>query len=344
MSLNKRKVFRSPIFWIGLACLLVPTLWPVADSAFALIFDRNISSSANILPSKIMGGSGGFGGGKTFYVNALASRAQNFPSDSTFATIQLALNACVTDRGDVVLVAPASYAITVPLTMTKDNVKLMALDQPAAGSQNVYITTTDAASSATDLIQIDANDIVVSGLKFTPGNDCVNAIDIADTSVSDNILIYNCRFAMTGSAASSIGVRIGDATAAATRGSHTVVRGCQFEGCKGYAAQINAPFARISECYANLAAATTGFATGDPGADVEMYGYFEIDHNIVTGNTNASNEPFFTALGVESHTGIGVIHDNLIHGAKGTDDIHPEMWINNYLGNEAGGALYDPKT
>lgn len=301
--------------------------------------DDDIDMNAAILPSKIAGG-GLVGAGYTFYVNNVSGRSHLFSGTRTFATIQAALDTCVSERGDVVCVLPGAFAITAPITMTKNDVALVAYSQRAIGHQPVEITTTDSDASCTDLIQVDADDCVISGFEFDPGNDCVNAIDVADTTACKNLLVDNCRFEMSGGAASNIGVRIGDDTNDASR---VVVQYCQFQGCKAYPVKISGSYAHIHDNFAALAASTVFFATGDAGADVEKWGYFLVENNDVTGNTNAPNEAFFTALGVEANTGIGVIRNNHIHGAVGTDDIHPEMWINNYLGNEAGGLLYDPK-
>lgn len=314
-----------------------------------MIRNRNISRNAAIALSKLQGG-GGITAGKTFFVNVDTQRTTFFPAKDTYATIQLALNACVSGRGDTVFILPGSYAITVPITMTLADVKLMAYDEPAVGQQTVTITSPDTASGATDLIQIDADNVVVSGICFTPGNDCVNAIDIADTTACQNILVDNCRFVMAGGAASNIGVRIGDGTTTkvdnfGTFGARTTVQNCQFISCKSRAIQISAPFAHIHHNFCFIEDDTIPFFGLDDygGAEAVAWGAYNIHDNMVSGNTTAADETLYVADGAEANTSVGLIHHNYIHGAIGTDAINPECWVSNYGGSEAGEVLLDPK-
>lgn len=66
-------------------------------------------------------------GGQAFYVDGVngGDGASGLDPDNALATVQAALNKCVSGRGDVIYVAPADYDESV--TITKDNVTLIGV-------------------------------------------------------------------------------------------------------------------------------------------------------------------------------------------------------------------------
>jgi hypothetical protein len=159
------------------------------------------------------------GGGNVYYVG-LASATHYEAADvndgtsplAPKATIQSALDACVADNGDVVVVFPGTYEQTVPITLTVDGVRLFAWDYtrgPAAPS--VFIT------SATDdfsLMTVNADAVEIAGLNFDNGSavaafDCIS---LATTGAVSGCFIHHNKFTNGGGYGVNIGSALGVAS------------------------------------------------------------------------------------------------------------------------------------
>jgi hypothetical protein len=175
---------------------------------------RNVSDHLNLL-----GGFSGINnpGARVYYVAATTAAGGDAPSDnntglspqSPFSTIQAGLDAATAARGDTVAVLPGSYTITAPLTMTKSNVKLVAVDgSQGAGHQGntAIVCSTDSVS----MLTIDAAGVTVQGFRFDHNTTtaAVSLIDVGGTTASPGAILRNLFVDMEGSATDTDGINL----------------------------------------------------------------------------------------------------------------------------------------
>ncbi len=166
-------------------------------------------------------------GGQVWYVGASGYTAAGngqTPSDSNkgtspqqpFSTIQKGLDSAVAGRGDYVALLPGTYTITAVLTMTKADVTLGPAHPISLYAEpNAVITT---ATDSISLLDIDASNITVEGLKFTNTASTSDTfmVDVADGTSSTGVTIRNCYFEGAGGANTLNQIRLGDGTQTAT--------------------------------------------------------------------------------------------------------------------------------
>lgn len=168
-----------------------------------MIHNRNIAPDAFIDSAKIAGS----GVGEVFYVAQASGRPYNafvprVTKDHMFTSIQAALNACVAERNDYVLVMPDAddYDITAALTMSKQNVHLIGVGGVVQGikygcNNNVRI---HQGTAATQVITVTGRGCEISGL-FLKG-----APDTTMISCSEHgLTVSNCMVGMATTSGSS---------------------------------------------------------------------------------------------------------------------------------------------
>lgn len=123
--------------------------------------DRYLRTGNIIGPQSTISGEFGSGANEpnVFFVDATNGSDNNDGRDprAPLDTIQAALNKCVTDRGDVVVIEPGSYAEN--LTVTKNYVHLVAAVEGGYGRPDVVPTTGTA-------ITVTGQGFVAKGIRF----------------------------------------------------------------------------------------------------------------------------------------------------------------------------------
>ena len=176
-----------------------------------MIKNRNIASDAFIDPSKIAG----FGMGEVFYVSKVSNAVthdwlrQRVASGHLFPDIQAALDACVANRNDYVIVMPdsATYAVAATLTMSKNSVHLIC---PSGICPSGMATNAARIIStyAGDWMTISADRVEVAGLFVRP---TVDQDGIILSGARAGLYIHNNSFGGTVTASGAGSTRmIGD--------------------------------------------------------------------------------------------------------------------------------------
>uniref|UniRef100_A0A6M3L1X9 Putative pectate lyase n=1 Tax=viral metagenome TaxID=1070528 RepID=A0A6M3L1X9_9ZZZZ len=235
-------------------------------------------------PVNLQGGfSGQFSpGGQIFYVGASGYAAHDgkAPNDSNdgqtpgtcLATIQAALNKCVTGRGDTVAILPGSYTVTAALTMTSDDVTLCSAHPvgPRSRGPVVIVNATDV-----NTLTINANDCVVDGLTFddnvatATADTAIIAVNTASTATDyTGTIIRNCYFDMLGSDGDRDGITLGLAGDTTDGALNSLVEGCVFLDCDQDALVIAAgsEHSVVRNCHIYDVAHTTRYGVECVGA------------------------------------------------------------------------------
>lgn len=190
-------------------------------------------------------------GGVTYYVGASGYTAGNggkAASDSNtgtspqapFATIQAALNACVSGRGDIVAILPGSYTITSNLTMTKDDVTLCAAHMPGPKERSgvKIVSATDPGAAGSGIVTVNANNVTIAGIEFdcnvaaATADAAVIAVNSSNTGVDyEGFKLLNCFIDMLGADSDMDGVALGLAGDATDGAIGALVDGCVIWDC-----------------------------------------------------------------------------------------------------------------
>lgn len=128
-----------------------------------------------------IGGSGAFGApaGKVFFVNVnTGSAARNFDrpwydvnGDTVFATLQAAIDQCVSDRGDVIYYARGYTTVTAPVLFNKAGISVIVQgygQNPLSGGE--YVTIDADAGYTTGPVGIISQPCRIVGLGFNSLN------------------------------------------------------------------------------------------------------------------------------------------------------------------------------
>ena len=164
-----------------------------------MIKDRNIDPGANIQLSKIAGLGLGPITGETFYVAKDGIQARTWldgrvPGDHLFLTIDAAINKCVAERGDVIIVAPGHTEDVVAAAGIDVDVANVSIIGLGNGDDRPTINFTTATTADID---IDAANILIENIYFdlTGIDKLAAAIDVN----AANFTLKNCEILMADS-------------------------------------------------------------------------------------------------------------------------------------------------
>jgi len=162
-----------------------------------MIKDRNIDPGANIQLSKIAGLGLGPIAGETFYVAKDGIQARTWldgrvPGDHLFLTIDAAINKCVAERGDVIIVAAGHTEAIVAAAGIDIDVANISIIGLGNGSDRPTISFTTVTTADID---IDAENILIDNIYFdlTGIDELAAPIDVN----AANFTIQNCEFLMS---------------------------------------------------------------------------------------------------------------------------------------------------
>ena len=178
-----------------------------------MIKDRNIDPGANIQLSKIAGLGLGPITGETFYVAKDAIQARTWldgrvPGDHLFLTIDAAINKCVAERGDVIIVAPGHTETVVAAAGIDVDVANVSIIGLGKGDDRPTINFTTATTADID---IDAANVLIDNIYFdlTGIDELAAPIDVN----AANFTIQNCEFLMADSGGQAVNAITTDANA-----------------------------------------------------------------------------------------------------------------------------------
>ena len=164
-----------------------------------MIKDRNIDPGANIQLSKIAGLGLGPITGETFYVAKKGIQSRTWldgrvPGDHLFLTIDAAINKCVAERGDVIIVAPGHTEDVVAAAGIDVDVANVSIIGLGNGDDRPTINFTTATTADID---IDAANILIENIYFdlTGIDKLAAAIDVN----AANFTLKNCEILMADS-------------------------------------------------------------------------------------------------------------------------------------------------
>lgn len=188
-----------------------------------MIKDRNIDPGANIQLSKIAGLGLGPITGETFYVakDGIQSRTWldgRVPGDHLFLTIDAAINKCVAERGDVIIVAPGHTETVVAAAGIDVDVANVSIIGLGKGDDRPTINFTTATTADID---IDAANILIENIYFdlTGVDELAAPIDVN----AANFTIRNCDFLMSDSGGQAV-----NAITTAAEAHNMKVLNCKF--------------------------------------------------------------------------------------------------------------------
>lgn len=304
-------------------------------------------------------------GGRIFYVAAsgwTSAGGGASPSDSNsglspsspFATIQKGLDSCTAGRGDQVAILPGSFTVTAAITMTKADVMLKSAVYVGPHEYSPVIITA-AATFDDNLIQVDADNVTISGLGFECGFTTVTAnqevIQVNSTNTTTDIygcIIENCYFdhlraagAATTTDTDLDTIKIGlDAN---DRAFNSIVRGCTIVECDQDAIVVNVGSlgAKILNNRIYDGTALTRIGVSLLGVGAEVTGNY-----IMCGTTSDTAGP--VSVGVAA--ALARVHNNYLI-ARGADTVGITV-INtatvfssgNWINAVAAGNIVDFKT
>ena len=244
------------------------------------------------------------------------------------ATGQQAHTLCVSGRGDTICYLPGTHTLTSPLAITKNNVRVVLLDPTAAVLQGDGVIT--------ELLQLDANYILVAGLRLVQATACVRLIDIADTTATTGIRIHHNHL-IGGAVASAYGIRNGEDQS----GNDALETYIGDNLISNFSAANILTYGGNCEIVRNhiyIRDAGIGVQLGDQGAAFTRLPCF-IMHNAFSGATDAGNEVPIDFAGTEANTQLWVAHGNVFaHCASPTTNKHPEGKGANYTGTATATA------
>jgi hypothetical protein len=176
--------------------------------------------------------------GRTFYVNPAAGGADEADSPfpiidgiETFASVQEAIDACVDNRGDLIIVKRGWTAITTPILFNKAGIRVVCqeygIPPQFKGEYFTQDNTTGGAPAA-----IISKGCHIDGMGFHTAWTGANSHNVQYDSASGEpgwVWLTNCRF-VNWAAATEYGLWM-DA------GANCLIEGCSFEG--DYAAPTN---------------------------------------------------------------------------------------------------------
>lgn len=210
-------------------------------------------------------------GGQVFFVSAGSPVAYRGigGSDSNdgrtpqrpLSTVSGALSLCVSGRGDTIVLLPGTITVTAPISITVADVTLTTGCAESASYPYGPTIITAAATYDNNLIQVDADNVVIEGIVFECGFTTVTAnqevVQVNSTNTTTDIsgfVMRNCLFDGTRSAGAAnaadadldflrLGLDSND------RVFHARVENCVFTACDQDAIAIPAaPGAVISNC------------------------------------------------------------------------------------------------
>lgn len=171
---------------------------------------------------------GGFAGGVTiqnlpilnsysndaFWVDSNTGSDQNKGTfNRPVATLEKAVSLCTSGRGDVILVKEGhSESLSAALEIDKAGVRIIGLGHNPANLPQITIT-------ADVSVELDANNVLLQGLRFTAGASGITA-GVAVTASVTGSSIVGCYFDQTSSFEFSRAIRVNDAC------DNTLIQGC----------------------------------------------------------------------------------------------------------------------
>ncbi len=231
-----------------------------------------------------------------------------------FSTIAEANSACVSGRGDLVLIADGSYTLSAALVPVA-NTKFAAIRQENPRFPSVTIT----AGAIADIVQVDVDHVVFEGIRFLAGdNTNDNIIDVADTADVVGFTVKNCVFDGADKT-SCVGIKAADATFTNTGMS---VTGCLFKDLTGTMISIGVlgmPYASISKnTFVHDINSGIGISLADTAAFATGKGYEIVDNTFLPFDATG-DEVGISIAGTEDTTGAGIIARNFFsYSAAGT--------------------------
>jgi len=172
---------------LGVVGLVVLMLFAANIDAKMTNYPNGITSfGAPVLPDE-----NGDVWGTAYFVSTDTSIASNgnkgTSRDIPFLTIQAAINACTTGKGDRIYVQNGSY--TENLTITKDDITIIG--------QSVSDTIVIGATDATDVLVITGNEVVIKGIQFDgydTGSD-ISLIKVGTVgTATSGVKVIGCQF------------------------------------------------------------------------------------------------------------------------------------------------------
>ena len=288
-------------------------------------------------------------GGATYYVGSQAAYDGATPSDTldgltpqtAKATIQAALDLCVTGRGDTVALLPGTITITAAITMTKDDVTLMSANPVGRRERSPAIIT--IGDTDVNMLEINANNVTVAGITFDDNVATATAdsaavkVNTASTAADYvGFKMINCYIDMGGSDTDRDALVLGfDATDGAIG---ALVEGCTILDCGQDAIVINvgSEYTEVRDCNIVDAAKTT------------RYGVEVLATSV---NIEACTIWTSTAGGACIHNGVAAarlrVTDCRLHGftttTKGIEAINTatQQTTNNWVVSGAASMLID---
>jgi hypothetical protein len=235
------------------------------------------------------------------------------------ATIAGALAACVSGRGDTIVLMPGTYTLAAAVAFTaKVAVRLVALKP--------YSATITADGVITKMLSIDSNDVELAGLRFEGVAAAVTLVDIANTSAVRNTHIHHCKFIGLETVTGVTGILNGE-LAAGNDAAHTIVEDCEFEGLSAEAIKSFGGGAVFRRLKINLddTAGATGIEIGDQGGAFGARKATFFEDIQFCGQTDASSLLAITFTGSEANTPMWSAKGlSFSSCAAPTANIHPE--------------------
>jgi len=286
------------------------------------------------------------GGGNVYYVGDPAATYYEAAdvNDGTNplypkATIQSALDACVADHGDEIIVFPGNYELTATLTMTLDRVRLFSWDYLRGESApSVAITS---ATDDFDLLSVNADQIEIAGIRFANGS-AVTALDcitVGTTGACVGVYIHDNKFANGGGFGVDVGSALGTVNDITIR--HNTFMQIDDNAA---AAGVHLGYVVRADVDSNL------FVSDQAGT----YGV-NLDNRITSGSIIRNNQFFIEEAGGVAIFRAGATADVMMSGnmvAGGpttasaiTQTIDGGLYaVENWVSNAAGGAQIDATT
>ncbi len=303
-----------------------------------MIRNRNVAPDAGIDISKIVG----FGCGEVFHV-AQGNTSQHewlskrVDASHLFTSIQKALDACVSERNDYVLVWPDGddYDLTAALTMSKRNVHLIGvggvtnMKYGCPNSVRIHQTT-----ALTQVITVTAQCVEIAGL-FIKGADDTKVISTS----THTLRVHHCMIGMgtTAGAADAYGIYAGSGECVHLDISNNLITNYNPVGTsKTLGAAIYIANGTRSIVQDNLICTGSGTTTFTVGIYVGGMPCFVLGNRLV----EAVNGVFTKGITVAAGSSV---MGNMFSMTTASDAISGgtanETVCNNYASGAAGGAL-----
>lgn len=310
-----------------------------------MIKNKNIATNAFIDSAKIAG----TGIGEVFYVAQANGRAYNslvprvasghLFADVAGAGIQAALDACVSERNDYVLVFTDTddYDITAALTMNKQNVHLIGVGGEVPGmkygcNNNVRIHQNTAA---TQVLTITGRACEIAGL-FIKGVDDTTVISCSEHGLT----VRNCMIGMATTAGSGTAYGIYGGSGEVTHwniANNLITNYSPNVTGKTLGAAVYIVNGTRCIVRENLICTGSGTTTFTVGITIGGTPTFVFDNKLVEAVSGVFTKGITVAAGASV---MGNMFSMTTAGDAITGGTANETVVNNYTSSAAGGALF----